>query len=56
MDNVLVSEGDIVLSGQVLGGVGQPSIFGSLLGPHVNFYLTRDDYPVNPHYVLMARE
>jgi len=56
MDNLLVSEGDIVDSGQVLGGVGQPSIFGSAHGTHVHLRVERDEVPINPYYVLAARD
>jgi len=55
MENVLVSEGDIVSNGQIIGGVGQPSIFGSANGTHVHLRIERDEIPVNPYYVLMAR-
>jgi len=55
MENLLVSEGDIVSSGQVIGGVGQPSIFGSANGTHVHLRIERDDVPINPYYVLAAR-
>ncbi|MCL2217037.1 MAG: M23 family metallopeptidase [Defluviitaleaceae bacterium] len=56
MDNILVSEGEIVRTGQVIGGVGQPSIFGSLKGTHVHLRVLRDDEPVNPYYLLQTRE
>jgi len=55
MDSMLVSEGDIVSSGQVIGGVGQPSIFGSAHGTHVHLRIQRDDQPINPYYVLATR-
>ena len=56
MDNALVSEGDIVRSGQVIGGVGQPSIFGSAKGTHVHLRVTRDGSPINPIDLLQARD
>ncbi|MCL1844130.1 MAG: M23 family metallopeptidase [Defluviitaleaceae bacterium] len=55
MENVLVNEGDVVRGGQVIGGVGQPSISGSLNGTHVHLHITRDDQPVNPYELLTAR-
>jgi len=55
MDSVPVSEGDIVSSGQIIGGVGQPSIFGSANGTHVHLRIERDEVAINPYYVLTAR-
>ena len=55
MDSVMVAEGDIVSSGQIIGGVGQPSIFGSANGTHVHLRIERDDVAVNPYDVLIAR-
>jgi len=54
-DNKLVSVGDIVSAGQNIGTVGHPSIFGSMLGNHVNLRVTREDVPVNPYELLTAR-
>ena len=56
MENALVDVGDVVRTGQVIGGVGQPSIFGSLNGTHVHLRVTRDDEPVNPYDLLQARD
>ena len=47
-DGVLVREGDVVRTGQVIGGVASPSIYSVLLGTHVGFRVTRDDVPVDP--------
>ncbi|MCL1884528.1 MAG: M23 family metallopeptidase [Defluviitaleaceae bacterium] len=55
MENVLVSEGEIVRSGQVIGGIGQPSISASLNGTHLHLHVTRDDLPVNPYDLLHTR-
>jgi len=54
MDGVLVKEGDVVRSGQVIGGVASPTIYGVLLGNHLSFKVTKDDAPVNPLDVLVA--
>jgi len=51
-DHVLVGVGDVVIKGQVIGGVGVPSIFYTLLGSHLSFGVTRDDVAVNPMLVL----
>ena len=56
MDSHMVSEGDIVNSGQIIGGVGQPSIFGSANGTHVHLRIKRDDVAVDPYDVLTARD
>ncbi|MCL2605527.1 MAG: M23 family metallopeptidase [Defluviitaleaceae bacterium] len=55
MDAVMVNEGEIVRTGQVIGGVGQPSYFGTMLGTHFNFRVTRDGGVVNPNGVLAER-
>jgi len=51
-EHILVEEGDVVNQGQVIGGVGEPSIFYTLLGSHLSFGVTRNDMPVNPLVVL----
>jgi len=55
MDAVMVNEGDVIRTGQVIGGVGQPSYFGTMLGTHLNFRLTRDGGVIDPHTVLAER-
>ena len=54
-DSKLVSVGDVVYAGQLIGTVGEPSIFGTMHGPHVNMRVTLDDVPVNPYELLAAR-
>ena len=51
-----VSVGDVVTRGQIIGSVGSPSIFGSLLGYHVNFAVTSDNAPIDPHTLLTTAE
>jgi len=51
----LVAEGDVVRSGQVIGGVGRQTIFTSLDGTHVHLSVTRDDEMVNPYEWLEIR-
>jgi murein DD-endopeptidase MepM/ murein hydrolase activator NlpD len=53
-DNILVSVGDVVESGQIIGGVGEPSIYSALLGSHLNFIVSKDDVPVNPNDILAS--
>ena len=48
----VVSVGDVVTRGQIIGTVGSPSIFGSLLGYHVNFAVTSDNAPIDPNTLL----
>lgn len=55
MENILVSEGEIVRTGQVIGGVGQPSGAASLAGTHTHLHITRNETPVNPYELLHAR-
>jgi murein DD-endopeptidase MepM/ murein hydrolase activator NlpD len=49
---VAVTVGDVVSRGQIIGNVGQPSIFAAGLGHHVNFNVRRDQSAVNPHTIL----
>lgn len=48
MDNVMVSVGDRIEEGQVIGEVAEPTRFYSVEGSHLNFRLTRDGEPVDP--------
>jgi len=52
MEGVLVIEGDIVQVGQVIGGVGRPSISSVLNGHHVSLRVIRDNELVDPKLVL----
>ena len=52
MDGVLVAEGDIVQAGQVIGGVGRPSVFSVLNGHHVSLRVLRDDVLMDPKMLL----
>jgi len=52
-DTKMVQVGDVVQAGQLIGNVGTPSLFGSMLGYHVNLRVTRDDVAVDP-YALLA--
>jgi len=54
--DMVVDVGDVVSRGQIIGSVGSPSIFGSLLGYHVNFAVRSDDTPVDPNTLLMATD
>lgn len=51
-DGILVSEGDVVLVGEVIGEVGIPSIFTSELGDNLGFKVTHGDSTVDPTIVL----
>lgn len=53
MDGVLVKEGEIVKTGQVIGGVGQPTGYGSLNGTHMNLRVTHDNEAVDPRDLLV---
>jgi len=54
-ENKLVTVGEVVRAGQLIGSVGTPSMFGVMHGPHVNLRFTREDEPINPHELLAAR-
>jgi murein DD-endopeptidase MepM/ murein hydrolase activator NlpD len=56
MDGLLVDEGETVKTGQVIGGVGKPSYFGSLNGTHVNLRVTKDESPIDPRDILAEGE
>jgi len=56
MEAAMVSVGEVVRAGQVIGGIGQPAVFGTMLGTHFNFRITQDGVAVNPHDVLEARD
>jgi len=51
--NVIV--GEIVRPGQLIGTVGQPSLFGTKHGPHINLHVSREGTAVNPYELLVAR-
>ncbi len=50
--NLLVSEGDVVDNGQVLGYVANPTRRYSALDTHLGFRVEKDDTSVNPQLVL----
>ena len=50
--DVAVNVGDVVSRGQIIGSVGSPSIFTSLLGYHVGFAVANSDVPVDPGALL----
>ncbi|MCL1862178.1 MAG: M23 family metallopeptidase, partial [Defluviitaleaceae bacterium] len=55
MENVLVNEGEVVRTGQVIGGVGQPSMSAARTGTHSHLHITHNDQPVNPYDLLQER-
>ena len=48
LDGIKVSKGDRVEKGQVIGVVGEPSVYSCELGDHIEFKVTLDDMSVNP--------
>ena len=52
MDGILVVEGDIVQTGQVIGGVGRPSVFSVLNGHHVSMRVLHENNLVDPKLLL----
>jgi len=52
MDGILVVEGDIVQTGQVIGGVGRPSVFSVLNGHHVSLRVLHEDHLMDPKLLL----
>lgn len=51
-DNILVNEGDIVKSGQVIGGVANPTKNSILLGSHLDFKIAKDEQVIDPRTIL----
>lgn len=52
LGDIVVSEGDVVVAGQIIGQVGDPSIFTSSLGDNVGFRVSLNESTVNPLSVL----
>lgn len=48
LDNIAVSEGEVVLAGSVIGTVANPTIYYTTEGSGVYFELTKDGSPANP--------
>lgn len=48
LDNVTVSEGSYVTTGDIIGNVASPTKYYSLEGANVYFKLTKDGEPLNP--------
>ncbi len=55
-ENILVKEGEVITEGAVIGAVGEPSYYHVLLGPHLEFKLTKDDNNTDPKLVLASIE
>lgn len=52
LGDIVVSLGDVVAAGQIVGEVGSPSIFTSALGDNLGFRVTHYDSTINPLNVL----
>ncbi|MCL2353066.1 MAG: peptidoglycan DD-metalloendopeptidase family protein [Defluviitaleaceae bacterium] len=50
----MVSVGDVVNRGQIIGNVGSPSMFGAAKGYHISFNVQNDNTAINPHHILSA--
>ena len=48
LKDIMVLQGDIISSGDVIGKVAAPTKYYSVEGPNVYFRLTKDGRPVNP--------
>ena len=48
MKDISVKEGDLIVKGQVIGNVAQPTKYFMEEGTHLSFAMTKDDVPVNP--------
>ena len=52
LDNITVSEGSYVATGDIIGNVASPTKYYSLEGANVYFKLTKDGEPINPLQTL----
>ena len=52
LGDIVVSLGDVVVAGQIIAEVGEPSIFTSALGDNLGFRVSYHDSTVNPLTVL----
>lgn len=48
LDNIAVSQGEVVLAGSVIGTVANPTIYYTTEGSGIYFELTKDGSPANP--------
>jgi septal ring factor EnvC (AmiA/AmiB activator) len=48
LEDIMVLQGDVLSSGDVIGKVAAPTKYYSVEGPNVYFKLTKDGVPVNP--------
>lgn len=55
-NEINVDKGQIVKEGQVIGKIGTPSNYSVLLGPHLNFKITKDDVASDPKLILAQVE
>ena len=55
-EDVLVAVGQIVGEGEKIGNIGAPSKHSVLLGPHLNFKITKDNLTKDPKLVLAQIE
>jgi len=51
-ENVIVDKNEIVEAGDVIGGVGNPTKYGILLGEHLDFEVTKDGVSTDPKRLL----
>ena len=54
-EDLFISEGDVLLEGQRIGVVAEPSIHRVLLGDHLGFTVKRNGVPHDPNLVLAER-
>ena len=55
-DEVSVDVGQVVKEGQSIAKIGSPSNYSVLLGPHLNFKITKDEKSSDPKLVLVQIE
>ncbi len=55
-EEIKVAVGDIVKEGEVIAKIGEPTNYSILLGPHLNFKITKDNVSSDPKLVLAQLE
>ncbi len=55
-EEVNVAVGQVVKEGEFIGKIGSPSNYSVLLGPHLNFKITKDNTSSDPKLVLAQIE
>lgn len=56
LKDVIVSEGEVVIKGQTIASVAQPTKYFTREGCHLNFAVTKDEKPIDPNDILESQD